>query len=109
MLVAEGKEFADQPLAEPEARGSPWLDVVLAQCCSRVTLLSDGMGMHKCLSAQHPFQPSSPRLPQLPSLCRSYIACLPPAGPSPVLRSIRILEIDMAIQSQYCTASNACR
>ncbi|XP_040416126.1 myelin regulatory factor isoform X3 [Cygnus olor] len=30
-------------------------------------------------------------------------------GPSPVLHSIRILEIDMAIQSQYCTASNACR
>ncbi|POI32320.1 hypothetical protein CIB84_003929, partial [Bambusicola thoracicus] len=30
-------------------------------------------------------------------------------GPSPVLRSIRILEIDMAIQSQFCTASNACR
>lgn len=30
-------------------------------------------------------------------------------GPSPVLHSIRIVEIDMAIQSQYCTASNACR
>lgn len=30
-------------------------------------------------------------------------------GPSPVLRSIRILEIDMAIQSPFCAASNACR
>lgn len=30
-------------------------------------------------------------------------------GPSPVLHSIRIVEIDMAIQSQYCTASNTCR
>ncbi|XP_074741277.1 myelin regulatory factor isoform X5 [Strix uralensis] len=30
-------------------------------------------------------------------------------GPSPVLRSIRIVEIDMAIQSQYCAAAEACR
>lgn len=48
-------------------------------------------------------------LPHLPALFCSYIAHLPPTGPSPVLRSIRILEIDMAIQSQFCAASNACR
>ncbi|XP_074698185.1 myelin regulatory factor isoform X5 [Strix aluco] len=30
-------------------------------------------------------------------------------GPSPVLRSVRIVEIDMAIQSQYCAAAEACR
>ncbi|XP_074774427.1 myelin regulatory factor [Athene noctua] len=30
-------------------------------------------------------------------------------GPSPVLRSVRIMEIDMAIQSQYCAAAEACR
>lgn len=39
----------------------------------------------------------------------NHTAHLPPAGPSPVLRSIRILEIDMAIQSPFCAASNACR
>ncbi|XP_064513012.1 myelin regulatory factor isoform X5 [Pseudopipra pipra] len=30
-------------------------------------------------------------------------------GPSPVLESIRILEINLAIHSQYCAASDACR
>ncbi|KAM6067919.1 myelin regulatory factor isoform 4-T4 [Theristicus caerulescens] len=30
-------------------------------------------------------------------------------GPSPVLHSIRIVEIDMGIQSQYCAAADACR
>ncbi|XP_069660349.1 myelin regulatory factor isoform X6 [Haliaeetus albicilla] len=30
-------------------------------------------------------------------------------GPSPVLHSIRIVEINMAIQSQYCAAADACR
>ncbi|XP_075281175.1 myelin regulatory factor isoform X6 [Opisthocomus hoazin] len=30
-------------------------------------------------------------------------------GPSPVLRSVRIVELDMAIQSQYCAAADACR
>ncbi|XP_062433674.1 myelin regulatory factor [Rhea pennata] len=30
-------------------------------------------------------------------------------GPSPVLHSIRILEINVAIKSQYCAASDACR
>ncbi|XP_025901399.1 myelin regulatory factor isoform X3 [Nothoprocta perdicaria] len=30
-------------------------------------------------------------------------------GSSPVLRSIRLLEINVAIQSQYCAASDACR
>ncbi|XP_074442591.1 myelin regulatory factor isoform X5 [Larus michahellis] len=30
-------------------------------------------------------------------------------GPSPVLHSIRITEINMAIQSQYCAAADACR
>ncbi|XP_063253560.1 myelin regulatory factor isoform X2 [Prinia subflava] len=30
-------------------------------------------------------------------------------GPSPVLQSIRILEINLAIHSQYCAAANACR
>lgn len=34
---------------------------------------------------------------------------LPPAGPSPVLQSIRILEINLAIHSQYCAAADACR
>ncbi|KFM01851.1 Myelin regulatory factor, partial [Aptenodytes forsteri] len=34
---------------------------------------------------------------------------LPPAGPSPVLHSVRIVEINMAIQSQYCAAADACR
>ncbi|RMB98116.1 hypothetical protein DUI87_25594 [Hirundo rustica rustica] len=29
-------------------------------------------------------------------------------GPSPVLQSIRILEINLAIHSQYCAAANAC-
>uniref|UniRef100_A0A8C5TCQ3 Myelin regulatory factor n=1 Tax=Malurus cyaneus samueli TaxID=2593467 RepID=A0A8C5TCQ3_9PASS len=31
------------------------------------------------------------------------------AGPSPVLQSIRILEINLAIHSQYCAAADACR
>ncbi|XP_075611629.1 myelin regulatory factor isoform X6 [Balearica regulorum gibbericeps] len=30
-------------------------------------------------------------------------------GPSPALYSIRIVEINMAIQSQYCAAADACR
>ncbi|XP_064309066.1 myelin regulatory factor isoform X4 [Phalacrocorax carbo] len=30
-------------------------------------------------------------------------------GPSPVLLSVRIVEINMAIQSQYCAAADACR
>uniref|UniRef100_U3KBE0 Myelin regulatory factor n=1 Tax=Ficedula albicollis TaxID=59894 RepID=U3KBE0_FICAL len=30
-------------------------------------------------------------------------------GPSPVLQSIRILEINLAIHSQYCAAADACR
>ncbi|KAM9606047.1 myelin regulatory factor isoform 2-T2 [Morphnus guianensis] len=30
-------------------------------------------------------------------------------GPSPVLHSVRIVEINMAIQSQYCAATDACR
>uniref|UniRef100_A0A8C3MM25 Myelin regulatory factor n=1 Tax=Geospiza parvula TaxID=87175 RepID=A0A8C3MM25_GEOPR len=30
-------------------------------------------------------------------------------GPSPVLQSIRILEINLAIHSQYCAAAGACR
>ncbi|XP_030129463.4 myelin regulatory factor isoform X1 [Taeniopygia guttata] len=30
-------------------------------------------------------------------------------GPSPVLQSIRILEINLPIHSQYCAAANACR
>ncbi|XP_029894255.1 myelin regulatory factor isoform X7 [Aquila chrysaetos chrysaetos] len=30
-------------------------------------------------------------------------------GPSPVLHSVRIVEINMAIQSQYCAAADACR
>ncbi|XP_005529153.1 PREDICTED: myelin regulatory factor [Pseudopodoces humilis] len=30
-------------------------------------------------------------------------------GPSPVLQSIRILEINLAIRSQYCAAADACR
>ncbi|KFQ88066.1 Myelin regulatory factor, partial [Phoenicopterus ruber ruber] len=34
---------------------------------------------------------------------------LPPAEPSPVLHSVRIVEINMAIQSQYCAAADACR
>ncbi|KAM6274645.1 myelin regulatory factor isoform 2-T2 [Porphyrio hochstetteri] len=30
-------------------------------------------------------------------------------GPSPVLQSVRIVEINMAIQSQYCAAADTCR
>ncbi|KFO92392.1 Myelin regulatory factor, partial [Buceros rhinoceros silvestris] len=66
-----------------------------------------GQSRQQRSTQQPPFSLRVPPLPP-PSRCSSP-ACSPPAGPSPVLDSVRILEIDMAIGSQRCAPAEACR
>ncbi|NXH87385.1 MYRF factor, partial [Edolisoma coerulescens] len=61
------------------------------------------------LSRSHSRQQRSLRQPDFPPFAVPKCPVLPPAGPSPVLQSIRILEINLAIHSQYCAAADACR